>query len=61
MRHLLVLILVVSVFAGSIICNSAQQVFGLPLFFVWNVLSVFIITIFMLVIFLLDPKNNTPR
>jgi hypothetical protein len=58
MSRMVVLILVVIVFAGTVVCNSDQTVFGFPLFFVWNLFSVFLIAGGMCLIFRLDPRNR---
>ena len=61
MRYGIVGGLVIVVFAGNVVCNSAQPVFGLPLFFLWNILSVFIITAVMWTIYSLDIRRKAPR
>lgn len=58
MRGVIVFIMVAIVFAGSIACNSDRTVFGLPVFFVWNVFSVFLIAAGMWLVFQLDPRNR---
>lgn len=58
MHYGIALGLVCLVFAGNIVCNSVQPVFGLPLFFLWNIISVFIITAVMWIVYTLDPRNK---
>jgi len=58
MRVILVFGLVSSVFVGNIVFNTDGKAWGLPIFFLWNVFSVFLISAGMLLIYLLDPKNG---
>lgn len=59
MKYVAPIILVVLVFAGSIVCNRVTPlVFGLPMFFAWHVFSVFLISAGMWMIFKTDPKNR---
>jgi len=59
MRYVLPFALVIFVFAGSILCNRVQPlVLGLPMFVAWNIVSIFIISGGMYLIFRLDPANK---
>ncbi len=58
MRFLIAVIVVASVFAGNVAFNDSTTFLGYPLFFVWNIFSVVLITCGMGVIFVLDPKNR---
>ncbi|WP_064696941.1 hypothetical protein [Rhizobium aegyptiacum] len=61
MRNLIVLVMVLAVFIGSILCNSVQPFMGVPLFFAWNIFSVFLMTAVMGLIYLLDAKNKSSK
>jgi uncharacterized BrkB/YihY/UPF0761 family membrane protein len=56
------ILLVILVFSGSIVSNRVTPlVFGLPPFFVWHVVSVFLISGGMWLIYKADPENRRPK
>lgn len=59
MRYAMPVIMVALVFLGGIICNRAYPfIAGLPMFVAWNIVSVFLISAGMWIIFRLDPANK---
>lgn len=50
--------LVLLVFIGTAIFNIKGHFWGFPIFFLWNIASIFIISAVMGIVFILDPRNK---